>query len=203
MAESVAVDSRKQNNLPDRRIGRTGHRAGRLRPRELEDYMQAFGMLLLAAATAGDGFGYTDPGVGLKKWLRPHVVSLDRRHGHAALHRRLAGRRRRHGRRQRAAVHQSPRARSTSSTPTACRSAGRRRRAQRRTDLPARPTDRAGPLQLQPGLHLPPEDHQHSRPARRVALPHDRGRPDAPRRPTPTWPTTPSRSSSPPKISTR
>jgi hypothetical protein len=37
--------------------------------------MQAFGMLLLAAATAGDGFGYSDPGVGLKKWLRPHVVT--------------------------------------------------------------------------------------------------------------------------------
>ena len=36
--------------------------------------MQTFGMLLLAAATAGDGFGYSDPGVGLKKWLRPHVV---------------------------------------------------------------------------------------------------------------------------------
>ncbi len=35
--------------------------------------MQAFGMLLLAAATAGDGFGYNSPGVGLKKWLRPHV----------------------------------------------------------------------------------------------------------------------------------
>jgi hypothetical protein len=35
--------------------------------------MQAFGMLLLAAATAGDGFGYQAPGVGLKKWLRPHV----------------------------------------------------------------------------------------------------------------------------------
>ena len=40
--------------------------------------MQAFGVLLLAAATAGDGFGYSDPGVGLKKWLRPHaVVSAD------------------------------------------------------------------------------------------------------------------------------
>ena len=37
--------------------------------------MQAFGMLLLAAATAGDGFGYSEPGVGLKKWLRPHVVT--------------------------------------------------------------------------------------------------------------------------------
>ncbi len=35
--------------------------------------MQAFAMLLLAAATTGDGFGYTQPGVGLKKWLRPHV----------------------------------------------------------------------------------------------------------------------------------
>ncbi len=35
--------------------------------------MQAIGVLLLAAATAGDGFGYNAPGVGLKKWLRPHV----------------------------------------------------------------------------------------------------------------------------------
>jgi hypothetical protein len=37
--------------------------------------MQAFGMLLLAAATAGDGFGYSEPGVGHKKWLRGHVVA--------------------------------------------------------------------------------------------------------------------------------
>jgi hypothetical protein len=36
--------------------------------------MQAFGVLLLAAATAGDGFGYDDAGVHLKKWLRPHAV---------------------------------------------------------------------------------------------------------------------------------
>ncbi len=35
--------------------------------------MQAIGVLLLAAATAGDGFGYSAPGVHLKKWLRPHV----------------------------------------------------------------------------------------------------------------------------------
>ncbi|WP_165230845.1 hypothetical protein [Aquisphaera insulae] len=39
--------------------------------------MQTIGVLLLAAATAGDGFGYTKPGVGLKKWLRPHVVQGD------------------------------------------------------------------------------------------------------------------------------
>jgi hypothetical protein len=37
--------------------------------------MQAFGVLLLAAATAGDGFGYTDPGVGHKKWFRSHLVT--------------------------------------------------------------------------------------------------------------------------------
>ena len=37
--------------------------------------MQTIGMLLLAAATAGDGFGYDKPGVGLKKWLRPHAVA--------------------------------------------------------------------------------------------------------------------------------
>jgi hypothetical protein len=36
--------------------------------------MHTIGMLLLAAAAAGDGFGYAQPGVGLKKWLRPHVV---------------------------------------------------------------------------------------------------------------------------------
>ena len=37
--------------------------------------MNTIGVLLLAAATAGDGFGYTKPGVGLKKLLRPHVVA--------------------------------------------------------------------------------------------------------------------------------
>jgi hypothetical protein len=37
--------------------------------------MQALGMLLLAAATAGDGFGYADPNVGGKTWLRGHLVS--------------------------------------------------------------------------------------------------------------------------------
>ena len=49
--------------------------------------MQAFGVLLLAAATAGDGFGYADPGVGLKKWLRPHAVVNGRRPGPADLYR--------------------------------------------------------------------------------------------------------------------
>ena len=37
--------------------------------------MQTIGMLLLAAAATGDGFGYDHAGVGLKKWLRPHVVA--------------------------------------------------------------------------------------------------------------------------------
>src|SRR3954453_12513671 len=37
--------------------------------------MNTIGVLLLAAATAGDGFGYSKPGVGFKKLLRPHVVS--------------------------------------------------------------------------------------------------------------------------------
>ena len=36
--------------------------------------MHTIGVLLLAAATAGDGFGYDSPDVGLKKWLRPHAV---------------------------------------------------------------------------------------------------------------------------------
>ena len=37
--------------------------------------MQAFGMLLLAAATAGDGFGYTKPDVGGHKMFRSHLVT--------------------------------------------------------------------------------------------------------------------------------
>jgi hypothetical protein len=37
--------------------------------------MHTIGVLLLAAATAGDGFGYGSPGVGLKKLFRPHVVT--------------------------------------------------------------------------------------------------------------------------------
>src|SRR3954447_5348773 len=37
--------------------------------------MHTIGVLLLAAATAGDGFGYSKPGVGFKKLLRPHVVA--------------------------------------------------------------------------------------------------------------------------------
>ena len=41
--------------------------------------MHTIGVLLLAAATAGDGFGYDSPGVGLKKWLRPHAVVSDAR----------------------------------------------------------------------------------------------------------------------------
>src|SRR3954470_12697404 len=38
-------------------------------------FMHTIGVLLLAAATAGDGFGYSKPGVGFKKLLRPHVVA--------------------------------------------------------------------------------------------------------------------------------
>jgi hypothetical protein len=37
--------------------------------------MNTIGVLLLAAATAGDGFGYDKPYVGLKRILRPHVVT--------------------------------------------------------------------------------------------------------------------------------
>jgi len=37
--------------------------------------MQTIGVLLLAAATAGDGLGYSKPGVHFKKLLRPHVVA--------------------------------------------------------------------------------------------------------------------------------
>ncbi len=36
--------------------------------------MNTIGMLLLAAATTGDGFGYTKPDVGGKRFLRHHVV---------------------------------------------------------------------------------------------------------------------------------
>src|SRR5262245_46345540 len=37
--------------------------------------MYTMGVLILAAATAGDGYGYSKPYVGLKKLLRPHVVA--------------------------------------------------------------------------------------------------------------------------------
>ncbi len=37
--------------------------------------MNTIGILLLAAATTGDGFGYGSPGVGLKHLFRPHVVA--------------------------------------------------------------------------------------------------------------------------------
>jgi hypothetical protein len=37
--------------------------------------MNTIGVLLLAAATAGDGLGYDKPGVGFKKLLRHHVVT--------------------------------------------------------------------------------------------------------------------------------
>jgi hypothetical protein len=37
--------------------------------------MQAIGVLLLAAATAGDGFGYSDPSAGGMHWLRSHAVT--------------------------------------------------------------------------------------------------------------------------------
>ena len=37
--------------------------------------MKTIGLLLLAAATAGDGLGYSKPGVGFKKLLRHHVVT--------------------------------------------------------------------------------------------------------------------------------
>jgi hypothetical protein len=39
--------------------------------------MQSIGVLLLAAATAGDGFGYSKPDVSFKKLLRPHAVVSD------------------------------------------------------------------------------------------------------------------------------
>ena len=101
--------------------------------------MQAIGVLLLAAATAGDGFGYSEPGVGLKKWLRPHVVTSSRRHRAAALHRQLVGGGRWRRRRKRAAVHQHQ---EPDLLPRPRRHADRLadRPAQRRTGLPARPT---------------------------------------------------------------
>ena len=36
--------------------------------------MNTIGVLLLAAATTGDGFGYSKPDVGGKRFLRHHVV---------------------------------------------------------------------------------------------------------------------------------
>ena len=99
--------------------------------------MQAFGMLLLAAATAGDGFGYSSPGVRLKKWLRPHAdvtrpttgappYTATSLAGAVAALEAAAG---------------SPVTQEPDLLPRPRRHADRLadRRAQRRTDLPARP----------------------------------------------------------------
>ena len=78
VAESVAVDSQDDKRSPrssDRRLGASGL-AGFDRG-SWRSSMQTIGVLLLAAATAGDGFGYNKPDVGLKKWLRPHAVVSD------------------------------------------------------------------------------------------------------------------------------
>src|SRR6185437_8835049 len=37
--------------------------------------MNTIGVLLLAAATAGDGYGYSKPWVGMKRLLHPHVTA--------------------------------------------------------------------------------------------------------------------------------
>src|SRR5437764_9882401 len=49
-------------------------REGPIRPWGGRISMTTMGVLLLAAATAGDGFGYDKPYVGFKKLLRPHAV---------------------------------------------------------------------------------------------------------------------------------
>ena len=50
--------------------------------------MQAIGMLLLAAATAGDGFGYSAPRRRPQEMAAPPRRGHERRHGSPALHRR-------------------------------------------------------------------------------------------------------------------
>ena len=112
--------------------------------------MQTIGVLLLAAATAGDGFGYDKPGVGLKKWLRPHAVvsAACPAPGGPAVHGRDHGRRpRRHGHgRRRPPVRQYqepdllPRSRRHE------RRLAERHRPERRTDLPGQPARRPCPL---------------------------------------------------------
>src|SRR4051812_15240359 len=66
-------DPRTECIRPERRS--PPPREGRFRSWYWRRSMNTIGVLLLAAATAGDGFGYSKPGVGLKKLLRPHVVA--------------------------------------------------------------------------------------------------------------------------------
>ena len=130
--------------------------------------MHAFGMLLLAAATAGDGFGYDEADVGHKKWLRHHLVSTSHATGAPPYNAASLAGGGWHGRQQRAPVHRDQ---EPDLLPRPQRHADRlaeRDRSQRRTDLPASATDRAGTLQLQPGLHLSPEDRQY--PGRSTAV---------------------------------
>ena len=90
--------------------------------------MNTIGVLLLAAAAAGDGFGYDKPNVGGKKLLaawrgEPRRASAG---GHVAVGR---GRHRRGRRDGRPAVPERPQPESTSSIRTGCRSAGKPARA--------------------------------------------------------------------------
>ena len=78
VAESVAVEVRMISVLPDRRFGCPGLGPAGFGRGSWRSSMHTIGVLLLAAATAGDGFGYDKPGVGLKKWLRPHAVVSSR-----------------------------------------------------------------------------------------------------------------------------
>ena len=101
MAESVAVEVRKTSVLPDRRIGRKGASG---RPASSEGVggvpckrSECCCWRQRPPATDSDT---ASPGVGLKKWLRPHVVVSDSdATGAPALHGRDHGRRPgRHGR---------------------------------------------------------------------------------------------------------
>ncbi len=145
--------------------------------------MQAIGVLLLAAATAGDGFGYSAPGVGLKKWLRPHAeVTADATGAPPYTAASVAGR--------------------------GTGPASGRRFTVTKSQIHFLDTDHSGPGHMQigwqtsggngeriypppqlvvparynfnQGLYLPAEDDQHSRPGESVALSVDRGRSDHP-----------------------
>ena len=150
VADSVAGEVRKISVLPDRwtrtlgLLGRPTSARGSWRIS-----MQTIGVLLLAAATAGDGFGYSQPGRRPEKVAAPargrlngHMPPAARQYTAASMAGRAAGG---HGA-PRPTVRQHP---EPDLLPRPRRHEDRladRRRPQWRADLPARPAHRAGTL---------------------------------------------------------
>ena len=204
VAESVAVDSRKQNNLPDRRIGRVGPHgpAGFVRGswRMICKHSECCCWRQRPPATDSDTATLTS---GSRSGFALIVVSSSRCHGRPAVQRRRAGRA--------AAACGAANGRRFTVTKsqiyfldpngmqigwqTGAGPNGERTYLPAQLTVPARYNFNQGYIYRLKITNIPGDPRSPS--TRRSRSPR------RPRRPTPTWPTTQSRCSSPPKTSTR